>query len=229
MGKLTLKKVEDMAVVQMETNGQHSPQIMIEHEGTVAMVVLCFRNTKEKDQMFDKIRGMVTRSKVDSYFYISEAWMSEQNENTPMIRPRQRVDRKEILIMAEFRKDRKNKSVIREFKKSADGKIVWGDRKAMDDGERSVSFIDFYANKEEVSKIMDADAEKAHSKYLNNLSKKMAKKYSAEFKKVLDNSDDEGFNKLMDKLQAEAEAEKKRIRQMMLEDPEATEDEYNNL
>jgi len=228
MSKLTLKEVEDIAVVQMETNGKHSPQIMIEYEGSVAIVVLCFRNTKEKEEMFDKIRGMIQRSKVSNYFYVSEAWMSEQDKDMPMIRPKQRVDRKEILIIAEFRKDRKNKSVIREFK-NADGKIVWGKRQTTDDAERSTSFIDFFADKEEVSRIMDEDAQKAHSNYLNKLTKKMASKYKDEFKKILDDKDEEGFLKLMDKLQAEAEAEKKRIRQMMLEDPEETEDEYKNL
>lgn len=225
MNKLTLQKVEQMAVECLEKTGKHSPQIIVETPQGVVMVVLCFRTIDEKKQIHESIRTLVQRSGVNNYFYVTEAWMTKQTKDNPVMSPSRSVDRKEVLMIAEFKRDGFGKSIMREFKRK-DDKIIWQECAVQKNNETS-SFVDFFSDPDAVRSKMNEGAFQHNKEYMENFSKQLFKKYGAEFEKCVNKEDEAGFKELMKKIMSEMDKEVTRINLMKLEDPEVNQDDEN--
>jgi hypothetical protein len=225
MNKLNLQKVEQMAVDCLEKTGKHSPQIIVETPQGVAMVVLLFRNREEKWKMEDEIRGLVKKSNVDNYFYVAEAWTTQLTKDNPVMSPSRSVDRKEVLMIAEFKRDGSGESIMREFKRK-DDKIIWQERAVQKNNEASSS-ADFFSDPDAVRSKMSEGAFQHNKEYMENFSKQLFKKYGAEFEKCVNKEDEAGFKELMKKIMSEMDKEVTRINLMKLEDPEVNQDDEN--
>jgi len=225
MNGLTLQKVEQMAMECLEKTGKHSPQIIVETPHGVVMVVLCFRNQDEKKKMHEQIRGLIQKSKVNNYFYVAEAWMSEQKKDNPAILPSRDIDRKEVLIVSEFRKDGFGESIMNEFERKGDS-IIWKARNLQKSNEAS-SLLDFFSDRDAVRSKIDKGVFQHNKDYMDAFSRKLAKKYGRDFELCAETKDEVRFKEVMAKILGEMDDEMKRVNLRVLEDPEENQDDEN--
>jgi len=222
MKGLTLTQIEKTAVECLEKTGRHAPQVVVETPKGVVMVVLEYRNNEEKDGMHDSIRKLIKQSNVDRYFYISEAWFTKQSKDTPVMSASRSVNRREMLVICEFKKNMAGKCIMREFAKD-DEKIIWQNRSV--ENSAGDSMLDFFSDPGEMKRRMDAQSYNHNKEYAENFSNQLAKKYSVEFNRCVEAKDDAGFAKLMAKVNVEMEAEVKRLNMLRLENTESGYDE----
>lgn len=132
---MNITEVEKIALDVLKTTGKHTAQLILCKNNSVEMHVLCFRNDEEKDKMIEIYRKLVNSNCIDKYFMVTEAWMSDNI----YIRPSENKNRKECLIIQEFRSDLFCQSIINIFHRE-NKKIVFDDRQKVVYGKDTKEF-----------------------------------------------------------------------------------------
>lgn len=180
---MEIKEVEQMAKDVLIKIKKHPQQMIIEKpDGKVDMVLLSFDN-KDKDKMLDELRETIANSNIQKYFFITEAWKSEDIHSCPS----KADDKEEILVISEFRRDMKNKVVFLDFKR-VKGEIVFTDRKEIESGKsqsESYSRYNFF-----VEDVLDEVVMKAQvDESLKCITDDVVKKATKKAREYFDNND----------------------------------------
>lgn len=220
---LDIKEVEEMAVDYLKKTKGHQTQLIFEKDNKIGMVVLQFTdNTKAKAR--EEARVLIHRFKLDYYFFVTEGWISMTNKeklgSMPSIRPSRSVDRKEVLVICEFRKDRKNKSVMRIFERDKDDNPVFVKREAID-GSDSMggSLWDFFLEKEGVEESIDKTMYATNERFFKREAKLMSEKFKDRFANLMTGKlSEEQQKQLAKEMNDYMETRKQRVQKKMLED-----------
>ena len=125
--KELLKIVEKTAKEVMEKQGKHMPQLILETRGGTLEFMLLNIHDEVKHRVLEGLRKKVQIEKIPRYFVIMEAWI---NLN-PFILPRNDPNRREAILITEYKEDLTGKSVFLPFHREED-KIVWEKRQDSD-------------------------------------------------------------------------------------------------
>ncbi len=201
--------------------GELKPQYFIEkklgkkYERTT--LVLLFNGGKEKDAVVKESRKLVDGERC---FVMAESWVSERkiDEDMPYIRAGRDINRKEAIIITEYKKDLSpGQHVHLYFKRDNDGKIVSFEKKNM--GKIVLEslwnpYIEFDGVKEKIHKQI----EKFDEKYFNKITKQLSEKYGPKLMKA---EGDIEKKKVMLKMFQEMDGLKSKIAKQMYEDDES--------
>jgi hypothetical protein len=170
----------------MQETGQHIPQIFFVKNNEITTILMPF-DDKSKDEIMSKVRIVFDMIKPESYYFVSESWMSERKSGDAYVRPKNDANRKEILMIIEFKSDLTSKNCVVPIIRDKDNKISFGKKRVMS-GEGGVTQWNFYLEAEGVKEHMDSDIEKMQKEFLDKRSKELAHKYAEKIKNVDVNS-----------------------------------------
>lgn len=121
--------------------GSLRTQMVVPTTKGLEVYMLMFENDEQKREMINAMRTMVDARQIDRYIVMTEGWMG-QKLNT---RPSEDPERKEGLIIFEFRRNGMNKSKVIMFHREND-EIVFEDEIDMSgsDTTESYSVFNFY-------------------------------------------------------------------------------------
>jgi hypothetical protein len=219
--EITLEWIEKKAKEVLEVKGSHQPQLMgVKPNGEIVIALLMFRNNEEKEQIRQVTRHLIEKENITHYFTIMESWLSQQDGSMPYVQPSKRVDRKEALVIIEFRKGEKEKGFAQIFSRKGK-KIVWGEKNEL--GE-SHSIWNFFLEEEGVNERMDKVVKDTNEKYVKQMAKKMSDKFKPQFNEMLAEKDQQKKEELAHKLAEDmfnwAENEKKKLDKKRFEEDE---------
>lgn len=184
--KIQIDDVIDMAKQVLVASGKHSPQLIIEDkQGALHIVVMQF-DTKTRDLTVRQIREMVYRLDSERYFVIMEAWMSIIDAKKKLIRaPRYDVDRKEILMISEYRKDMDNKAIGFPFHREK-GEIIFDEPMGMgrDKITEIASLWNAFVELEGVEERMQKGMEEAKEQFFESVAKQIFEKFKPRLEKA---------------------------------------------
>jgi hypothetical protein len=176
--KMKIEEVERIARDIMETKGSHSPQIILDTGNGYEIAVLLFEDNEQKEKMCDSMRGMINTRNISRYFFITEGWVGKNLNVMPSKDP----EKRECLIVMEFRKDLKNKTVFNMF--THDGKkIVWGERTFTDSSVESYSTWNFFLEDVMGERMAKARIDDFHAKFTKEKLDKIVAEAVIKFKK----------------------------------------------
>lgn len=128
---LTIDEMLDHALEHARTvlvgqpGAEMIPTWLIQAKDQSTVVGTPWRNDQEKELCIFALRQMLKRDKAESYSFISEAWCASEDVKHPIgLQPRDREDRKEVVIMNAF--DRQG-GKMRIYDIQRDGKGVVSD------------------------------------------------------------------------------------------------------
>ena len=227
---MDIDKMQEIALDVLRTRGSHQPQLMVEdHNGNFGIILMEF-DDKNKDKMRDKVRSMVVdKLKSERYFFISGGWVSMANMknkgNMPSIRPSRDANRKECLIVSEYRKDQNNKSRMVIFhweEKRNQKKLIIDDKQIWDkkgDIKEDSSLWNFFLEKEGVCERIDKQTAEVDKAFFKKEAQLMAKEFDERFKKMIKGEMSfEEKTKFFKEMNDYMEGRMSRVKQNMLED-----------
>lgn len=119
--------------------GQVPCHILIPTEKGFACVIFEWKDAVEKDNMFARARQLISEMKPEYYYYVSEAYMSHDVKYQPSQDP----NRKDILIVCEYRKDLKNKTYLIPIIRD-NGQVTFGEEIVTTEKNEQQSRFNFY-------------------------------------------------------------------------------------
>jgi hypothetical protein len=125
---LTIEKVEEIAKDVLVSTGRHNQQLLVEIPATATtpssiIPILLSVSEDEVDRLIVTLKLFVKFMQVERYFFISEVWASQN----VFERPRDSPDKREVLVVCEFRRDNNNRNIMIDFRH--EGKeIIFGKR-----------------------------------------------------------------------------------------------------
>lgn len=123
----------------IESGKQHMPMIhLISKDNEVTICGLGFDSDKGKEKMLELFRKKIQDEKIPRYFIIMEGWVGSNAH----IRPSRDFERKEALIVSEFRDTMERKIIVVPFIRE-NNKIKWQEEMNLDDSEQYNRW-DFY-------------------------------------------------------------------------------------
>jgi hypothetical protein len=193
--------VEKVTKEQLLSDGFIAPKIIYNGGG-----MLLVYDDEHKEIAIEVARKMVTDLSLDRYWHISECWFVNIEKNdSPMLKPSQRVDRKQAVVISEFNRNLVNKCVLINFdKKNVDGKdiITFGKRTELPIKD-SISLWNFFLEKEGIDERMGRMMSDADNKFLSNEADLFMKKFPKD--KIKSMSKDEFIFEALEYLSKRAE------------------------
>jgi len=126
---MKIEGVERLAKSMMEDGVGTGVCIFLEKEEKERIVVsLVFDDDESKENAKKAARVLINELGVDCYFFASEGCVS----SNIFVKPTECKDRKEVLMIHEYRRDLKNKYIMNVFRRFENGKIEWQERKEDD-------------------------------------------------------------------------------------------------
>ena len=145
--KYNIEGLAKVAKKIVSSCAQHMPMIhLVSKDNEVTICGLGFDSDEAKHKMLDMFRKKVQDEKIPHYFVIIEGWLG----NNVHIRPSRDFERREALIICEFKDTMERKTIIMPFTKE-DKKIIWEEEISLVDSEQ-YNMWDFY--REDVSAEM---------------------------------------------------------------------------
>jgi len=160
----------------MKTTGKHIPQIFFIKNNEITSLILEF-DEETKDKAVESSRNIFNLIKPDSYYFISEYWMSELKEGQAYVRPRNDSNRKEVIIVIEFKSDLVVNMCIIPIIRNGE-EISFGENKIINNDNSGSTLWNFYLEEEGVKEHMDININEMQEKFINKRSMELAKKYS---------------------------------------------------
>ena len=104
------------------------------------MVCFPMKDDEEKKLMREKMKKFISKNEIVKYILVMETWISvkkiDEVDIKNLIRPSDDIDRKEALVITEFKEGEKlTKSKIIFFYRSESNKIVWGEETKFQKGK----------------------------------------------------------------------------------------------
>lgn len=163
----------------MSVNGKHLPQAIIEaNDGNLIMCMMDFSDDESKEASLRYLREFIHKGNIKRYFFVTEAWLSEVNPKNKMYRRASRdVDRKEVLMISEYRSDLTVKNLTCFFKREND-KIVFTEEKHTEGGD---SVWNCYLELDDLNEKLDNVVKEVNENFIKEQSKKIADKYNDKF------------------------------------------------
>jgi len=120
------------------------------------VVPLMFNDDESKENAKKTARLLINELGVDNYFFASEGWMASDM----FIRPSECKDRKEVIMVHEYKRDLKNRYIMNVFRRFESGKIEWQERREDDWRSKELhSEWNFYLEADNGENISRARAE----------------------------------------------------------------------
>jgi hypothetical protein len=227
---MEIEEIVKIAKDVLQETGRHTMQLVVEtskinDDGTIEnelhmVIVPSIINQAQKDEVAKYLRPLISDFKAERYFHIMEAWMSIVDVTKKMFRPASRdIDRKECLVISEYRKDQKNQSVTIPFIRANDGEIYVGRERRMTPGKDIWNaYLEFDGVEESLKKSVD----EWNDAFFKSKAKEFTKKYHPKF--VAATSDEERKN-ILREMMSEMKEEATKQKKTMLEDTEAEDDQ----
>jgi len=171
----------------MKETGEHIPQIFFVKNNNELTTVLLPFDEENKNIMLFKVREVFNMIKPEAYYFISESWLSERKVGDAYVRPKNDANRKEILMIIEFKSDLTSKNCVIPIIRDKDNKISFGKKRVMS-GNGGTTQWNFYLEAEGIKEHMDSDIEKMQKEFIDKRSKELAKKFASRLEKVIPNS-----------------------------------------
>lgn len=145
--------------------------------GEIIMVGLVFDSDANKLKAIDSLRDVVGQSGSEHYVVVNEAWIKKLDiGNEYPVRAGRYVDRKECLILTEYKKGHNTVSYVHPIIRGK--KITFGKEQVMDG---VTSRWNVFLEKEGLNEHMDKDFESMRKQFFKKQSKKYADKYKERF------------------------------------------------
>lgn len=141
-----LEWIEQAAKEVLTETGHHAAQIMIVNENDNLEIGLI---PSIDDEMKEKImfifREIIQIRKIKEYYLVLEGWKSEvkKGEEMPKVRPSQDPNKKECLVISQYKSDLTTNTIMIDFKKEK-GQIVFGERTQITNKDNMFDRWNFY-------------------------------------------------------------------------------------
>jgi len=120
-------EIEDIIKIQkaeLESTKDLLAKIIFEKDSGLTVIGLMFRNNSEKTFMRRAVLNALRNQNIEKYWFASTAWYLTENVNEKgkqlYRQPSRDVNRKECLIIIEFRKDKNNKMFFFDIQRKND-------------------------------------------------------------------------------------------------------------
>ena len=124
MSEISIKDAEKFAMSILKEYGNVNPVILLPN----GIIPLTYTNEKTKESMIQTLREMIPKSKLDIYWHVSSGWASK----ALFTMPKNASDKKEALIISEFKRDGSSKCIFIYYEYK-DKKLKLGERHDMND------------------------------------------------------------------------------------------------
>ena len=141
--KLDIEMINKQARIIVEKSGEHQHRMFVKINGALEMHILAFSNDDEKKYMLNTMRKMVNLRKIDSYVVVFDAWTSIRDPLSSSVRPRDDLNRGEVLIVGQYNSDNTGITIYNKFKRDENNKIVWIEKK-VDKNNKTYKTWKFY-------------------------------------------------------------------------------------
>jgi len=228
---LTFKEAIETTRKELETTGAVANKILFDSDQGTVMMGLAFDSNESKHKIQEELnkqfRGGVL-SKVKSYIYTGEAWMSKNTKDMPAVPPSLRVDRSQIILVAEYNRNGKCKAYTQEFTIDNKRKIVTFSKKGdtIKGDMAKLSRMNFFIDQEDINHDQHKSMQKANKEFTEAIYEKIKKECKVEcdafMSSIKDNGtcDPEKMEAFLNKFKEALEKEKSRIRSNLYEDTE---------
>lgn len=217
-------KIEKLGLV---TTKDLCSKIIFIKDKSITMMMLEFRNGKEKDIMREKAIELIKSIGVDRYWFSSTAWFLTQDKDGKNIyrQPSRDVNRKECFMVTEFRKDRKNKIYFAEIKRDLHNEVTFLEDKEINEGMNKDNNLSSYWDAWADVKAMDVETHKMIRENNEKFIRNSVKEFMGKHKEEIDNvQNPEELTVLLAKLTKEFDEKLKEQDRTLLENPEEMEE-----
>lgn len=217
-------KIEKMELVRTQ---DLCSKILFLKDNSFSMVMLQFKNDKEKHFMRKEALEMIRKMDVDRYWFSSTAWFLSQDKDGKNLykRPSRDANRKECFLVTEFRKDRKNKVYFVEIKRDIHNKVTFIEDEEMNKNLNSQDNLQSYWDAWADEAFLDFDTSKMinenNEKFLKNSVDELVNRHKEELENI--QTPEDLFN-VTKKIITEFQEKLKEQNKTLLEDPEEFED-----
>lgn len=217
-------QIEKMELV--ESNDLHSKILFLQNK-SLGMIILNFKDDKEKHLMRKKSLELLKSINADRYWFSSTAWFLTQDRegNNLYRRPSRDANRKECFMVTEFRKDRKNKVYFAEIKRDIHNKVTFIEDEEMNKNLNSQNNLQSYWDAWADEEFLDFDTSKMinenNEKFLKNSVNELVDRHKEELDNI--QTPEDLFN-VTKKIITEFQEKLKEQDKTLLEDPEEFED-----
>jgi hypothetical protein len=182
-----IKEFTVAAKQELEDSHSITPKIFaIMPDKTMAIFLMMFKNTKEKEVIRDNIKKLILEKGCEEYVIVMETWLSqvnvEKNPEEALMQPRLNPKKKEAIMITHIKKGDKPKMGATIFEMNLKNEYVFDETIIMDDGGQTFSYWDIFQEENEVDKEMHESKIKAREQLIKNVSKELSGKFYQKFK-----------------------------------------------
>lgn len=180
-------------------------------DGSMMPMIMAFSNDEEKVIFRDTFKTFIKGCGSTEYCTIMETWMSavdlEKNPEDALKMPRLNPNKKEAIVIVQYKKDVKPRMGICIFKRDLNNEFIF-DPVVITDTSLD-SYWDIFVDESKIDESFNKSREIARKKFLKGISKELSGKYYQEFKaakteiqkiRVINKIIKEGQEKIQDKM-----------------------------